>query len=785
MAGILALLAIGVVCLVLGGSVCGIVAFARTNRLQDELRQARQDTAWLRTEVSRLTGKTPAAKTEAPVAVPDPAAKEAILPRAPVLVSPPPPPLPEIVAPPSAPLPEPKPDSPLSLELRMGTRWIIWLGAVIFLGGVAWALKYTYDNNLIGPSGRLALGALTGIAALVTGEYYRRRRMPIPFQAFTGAGAAILYLCIFFSFQVYHLTGAGISMALAVGVTGLAIALSVLHNALPIALLAVTGGYMSPVFLSTGQDAPYTLFTYVAILNLVALGAAFFRRWRALDLFCLAGTALLYQGWAEAYFKHPEGLVPALTFITLFYVMFMAAPMVYGLLRRVPETVDSLVLLVGNSLFWLFCYYEAMFSWHRNCFGYVVLAQALFVLLLYLLWMKRVQGETKVAISLLGISLSLFTLVIPILLRFDFVPIAWAAQGVLLLWLGYRFANVLCALSGKLLLALSVGVLVSLLPLHEVLFTPVFNKDFGSWAFVIACLAAASAITRQAADPKRIEQSYPAAVLAMAALVLTCALLTMETYHFFTIRGGNRADLNLAAALTLLWTFIPLLLTLAAVFLKRVEAAAMAQLAWIVGLFVFLTNCAGTRDQSTVLLLNLYAFPKLVFILALWTSVVLFKRFRPESAGPAWLKDSYDACKVNAFLELAGHASLVLLTFAEMVRWGAATTLISRDMAIGIVSAIWALHACVLIWHGLVSRAVYRRYAGFLLFAVAVSKTVLVDAFNLAGVYRIISWLGVGILLVVAALLYQRYSAILLAEDSENADDNSGHICPGTPQDGI
>jgi len=783
--GMVALLAFAVACLVLVGSVCGIIAFARTNRLQEELRQARHDTAWLRTEVSRLTDKTPAAKTEAPVAVPGPAAKEAILPRVPVLVSPPPPPLSEIVAPPSAHLPEPKPDSPLSLELRMGTRWIIRLGAVIFLGGVAWALKYTYDNNLIGPAGRLALGALTGVAALVAGEYFRRRRMNIPFQAFTGAGAAILYLCIFFSFQVYHLTGAGISMALAVGVTGLAISLSVLHNALPIALLAVTGGYMSPVFLSTGQNAPWTLFTYVAILNLVALGAAFFRRWRALDLFCLAGTALLYRGWAEGYFRHPEGLAPALTFITLFYVMFMAAPMVYGLLRRVPETVDSLVLLVGNSLFWLFCYYEALFSWHRNCFGYVALAQALFVLLLFLLWTKRVQGETKVAISLLGISLSLFTLVIPILLRFEFVPIAWAAQGVLLLWLGYRFANVLCSLSGKLVLALSVGVLVALLPLHETLFTPVFNRDFGTWAFVIACLAVAAAIARRAANPEKMEQAYPAAVLAMAALVLTCTLLTMETYHFFTLRGGNRADLNLAAALTLLWTFIPVLLTLAAVFLKKAEAGAVAQLAWVVGLVVFLTGCVVTREQSTVLLLNLYAFPKLIFILALWGSVVLLRRSHTESSGLVLLVEEYDLPMVSAFLELAGHAGLVLLTLAETVRWGEATTLISRDMAIGIVSAVWALHACVLIWHGLVSRTVYRRYAGFLLFAVAVCKTVLVDAFNLAGVYRIISWLGVGILLVVAALLYQRYSAVLLAEDATNADDNSRNVCPGTPQDGI
>ena len=56
---------------------------------------------------------------------------------------------------------------------------------------------------------------------------------------------------------------------------------------------------------------------------------------------------------------------------------------------------------------------------------------------------------------------------------------------------------------------------------------------------VIACLAVAAAIARRAANPEKMEQAYPAAVLAMAALVLTCTLLTMETYHFFTLREAT------------------------------------------------------------------------------------------------------------------------------------------------------------------------------------------------------------------------------------------------------
>lgn len=777
MAVISGLMVLAMAGLIVAGSICGIVALFKIRNLRRVLEQTRGDLYRAITQLRALSGgNLPVQEQMAPhLPVAAPSQVDEIVPPIPVSDTfPAPEPRFDTV---TVLVPEPPPSaSPLSLEMRLGARWIIWVGAVIFLGGVAWALKYTYDNNLIGPSGRILLGALTGVAALFAGEYYYRRRLTLPFQAFTGTGLAILYLCVFFSFQVYHLSGAGFSMLLAVGITALAIFLSVVHNALPIALLAVAGGYMSPLLLSTGQNAPWTLFTYVAILNLVALGAAFFRRWRALDLFCLAGTALLYMAWHSSYFKHPDELAPALTFITLFYAMFMAAPMIYGLSRRVPEGLNSLTLIIGNSLFWLYCYYETLYTPHRSELGYVVLAQALFVLLLYRVWTTRLPKEKQVAVSLLGISLSLFTLVIPLLLRFDLTPVAWAAQGTLLIWLSFPFNNTLCRLAGMGVLALSIFALMIQLPLHMEAFTPVFNKDFGVWAFVIASITIAAVIVfREPANDSPYRQALAGSLL-LSALGLGCWLFTMETFLYWTFRGGNQVDVNRTAALVLLWTVIPAVLVLAAATLRNMEVGAAAQAAWTVGLMVLVFSFMVPRYRDEWLFLNLYAAPKLAFILALWWGVAWLKQLQQNTATSLLATGGYRPDGINRFLELAGHAFLALLAFAETVRWGMASSLISKDMAIGIVSALWALHACILTWHGLVSRRAYRRYAGILLFALAVVKTVLLDAFNLAGVYRIVSWLGVGILLVIVALLYQRYSALLLAEDSTSANDRNSHI---------
>jgi uncharacterized membrane protein len=362
------------------GYICGIVALIMNFVLRGRLRR-------LERRIETLSDAPPrqrVAEVAPPFAKPEPPPTPGIPKPTPsaeaVSAAVPPPP------PPVRPAPLEAKQERASLEWKLGTRWIIWLGAIMFLGGVAFALKYSYDNSLIGPEGRLAIGVFWGVAAVVAGEWFRRKDWRIPFQAFTGGGFSIFYICIYFAFQVYEFTGQGLSMSLAVLVTVLAVAVAVAHNALPIAILAVLGGYASPLLLSTGENRPHMLFTYVALLNLVALGSAWFRRWRALDLVCFVGTITIYQTWYLKFYEYPDQLVPALTYTTLFYLMFLAAPTLYSLVRRMPEGADGLTLIVLNALFSVYCYYNVLFEPYRYALGFVVLGQAFVVFLLFRVW---------------------------------------------------------------------------------------------------------------------------------------------------------------------------------------------------------------------------------------------------------------------------------------------------------------------------------------------------------------------------------------------------------------
>src|ERR1700757_2290696 len=69
----------------------------------------------------------------------------------------------------------PAPRSEDELESRIGGHWLNRVGIVAVLIGVAYFLKYAFDNGWIGPTGRVAIGMLAGIGITVWSESFRKK----------------------------------------------------------------------------------------------------------------------------------------------------------------------------------------------------------------------------------------------------------------------------------------------------------------------------------------------------------------------------------------------------------------------------------------------------------------------------------------------------------------------------------------------------------------------------------------------------------------------------------
>src|SRR5207247_1006291 len=86
------------------------------------------------------------------------------------------------------------------------------------------------------------------------------------------------------------------TLLLMVLITATAFTLAVRLEAMVVAILGMAGGFLTPVLLSTGEDHPVGLFTYIALLAAGLIAVALARRWHfviALAAPGLRGTVVL------------------------------------------------------------------------------------------------------------------------------------------------------------------------------------------------------------------------------------------------------------------------------------------------------------------------------------------------------------------------------------------------------------------------------------------------------------------------------------------------------------
>ena len=257
-----------------------------------------------------------------------------------------PPPLPEEVMaatasapqsplpkPPSAELPPPQPLLPaINWEQFMGAKLFAWIGGLALFLGVAFFVKYSFEHNLISPELRVAIGFAVGLVLVVGGLALKRKENMVTAQTLCATGILILYAVTFACRSFYHFAffGSVPTFLLMTLITAVAFLLAVRLNAIMVAILGMAGGFLTPILLSTGQDNPFGLFGYIALLDIGLLMVARRKQWSVLPILGAVGTVLMQIGWVtqfflrEEYFLANKVLVPMAIFLGL-ELLFCAA----------------------------------------------------------------------------------------------------------------------------------------------------------------------------------------------------------------------------------------------------------------------------------------------------------------------------------------------------------------------------------------------------------------------------------------------------------------------------
>ncbi|WP_438001168.1 DUF2339 domain-containing protein [Sorangium sp. So ce185] len=205
------------------------------------------------------------------------------------------------------------PETP-TIEERLGLTWLTRAGAATFLLGALFFFKYASDNAWIGPLGRVAIGAVIGAALLGAAEVLRGRTQRRFVHALIGLGLAVLIVSVWASAALYELIPIPAAFAADTVLLLLGAALALRHRGEAILILSLVAGFLNPVVLSTGQDRPLVLFSYLLLMTSVVHAVAAKLGFRVAPWLALAGHAALFWGWYDRHFDAsapPDGGDPS------------------------------------------------------------------------------------------------------------------------------------------------------------------------------------------------------------------------------------------------------------------------------------------------------------------------------------------------------------------------------------------------------------------------------------------------------------------------------------------
>ncbi|HEY6210854.1 MAG TPA: DUF2339 domain-containing protein, partial [Vicinamibacterales bacterium] len=193
--------------------------------------------------------------------------------------------------------PPPPPPRPFDWEQLIGVKLFSGVAGVAAVIAAVYFLKYSVDQGWLQPPVRVAIGILTGIALLVVCELKAARKYAVTANALDAAGIAILFATFFSAHALWNLIPAAATFALLAMVTVVAVLLSIRRDSIFIALLGLVGGFATPILLSTGENRPVSLFTYLLLLNMGLAWVAARKRWSVLTVVTMVFTAFYQWGW--------------------------------------------------------------------------------------------------------------------------------------------------------------------------------------------------------------------------------------------------------------------------------------------------------------------------------------------------------------------------------------------------------------------------------------------------------------------------------------------------------
>ncbi len=613
------------------------------------------------------------------------------------------------------------------MESTIGRYWLNRIGVSSLVLGLAFFILYSFQY--VGPLAKLGIGFVTGFALLGTGIWMEKRHTFAWYaRGLLGGGWAVIY---FTTYAMHHIPAVQViqspwvDLILLAGVSAGAVAHSLKYRSQTVTALAFLLGFITA---SVGQISYFTLWASV-FLSAALVVLVIRMQWHELAFYGVVVTYLTHTLWvvrqiglSRIFAVHVATVAEArfwlsIGFIVLYWLTYTAAAL--GLKETGASRARLLTISLVNGL--AFVYLAILEVSGVFPARHYLACAGVGVLSLLASGAARWRGSAAVANVNFLLGLGLLTVAIPLKLSGRWTTFLWLTEAIILNWTGLRYQRFRYRVFALVVSAVTWAKILTV-DLWDSRVIPIAS-GWISWRLSIGLYAIATLAI--------------AATLHRLPSLQTARRPVERHWHYLYLAAAALLGLVLAAAepgsrewVLGIWALEGFVLTALGLRLKdrgiRIMGVVCFGLAWLL-----IPSEFNSAEKLLPAAVSLYA------------AAALYRRLLPGKTS-GW----EERCPVLYILAASALITRVLV-LTVLGRW---------------VSVVVAVEGLLFLAAGFLLSERALRWSALAVFAFLMSRILLVDLAGVETIYRILSFIVAGGILLLASLGYARFETLLSKE---------------------
>ncbi len=569
-----------------------------------------------------------------------------------------------------------------------------------------------------------------------------------------------------------------ITFAVMVIITSLAVSLSLAYNRMELIIMATIGGFITPFLVSNGSGNYIALFTYLIILNVGLIVIAYYKEWRIVHFISFVFTEIIFCSWLINYSGisgfHYKG---ALVFASIFYALFFIVNIILQSTRNEDrKPFDYIVLLSQNLIYYSSGIYILDQTYHSHYKGLFTAILGVVHLVLTLIFSRNKKLGKLYTILLTGITLTYFTLAVPVQFQSQYVTIFWGMEMLILFFLYQRSFETILKIASLIL-----GVLMLFSYFYN--WINIYSEEYGLSYKII------------------FNKAFLTGLFCGIILIVYFKQLYKEANHFF-LSGFTTELLRIFTSLfALLVLFIAGFAEVSHQFSNHFTNINLNLIYEIIFSFSFIYVLFFLLNKQLFWMNN-------TIMIVIIAGAVLSYLFQTQSIYNTFIKLMYSNTLQPHFIALIIADALVLFTLWKLINhlrssimesnedhiftfiiMGVSTILFSiigQHLFIEIyhssfnklayaenlyqkagLTVLWSIISFIVIIYGIRNNYKPMRVSALALFSLTLLKLFIYDISDIPPAGKIIAFILLGVVLLVVSFMYQKIKAIVLKEGEE------------------